>query len=333
MLLTNNQYEQLMSRYYERQIRTKRIAQEREQEVRKTIPQFDQLDRRIRQLSLEHARFHLIQGAVGEAHDDLQQQIRTISEEKASLLARHGFPEDYLEPVYTCPDCQDTGYIGDKKCHCFEKAIVDFLYSQSNLQDILDRENFDHFDLTFYPDDYMEETTGQTPRDNMRNIVSAAMEFIREFDTTPSNLLLYGNTGVGKTFLTNCIAKELLDHSHTVVYLTSLKLFDILELYKFDRDRTQTEKNAAVSYILDSELLIIDDLGTELNNSFTSSQLYHCIDARLNNKRATIISTNLSFDDLRERYSERIFSRLTSNYILLKLTGDDIRLKKAIARQ
>ena len=130
--------------------------------------------------------------------------------------------------------------------------------------------------------------------------------------------------------MTNCIAKELLDCSHTVVYLTSLKLFDILESYKFDRDLSQIEKNATVSYILDSDLLIIDDLGTELNNSFTSSQLYHCIDTRLNNNRSTIISTNFSFDDLREQYSERIFSRITSNYILLKITGDDIRLKKAI---
>ena len=135
---------------------------------------------------------------------------------------------------------------------------------------------------------------------------------------------------MGKTFLTNCIAKELLDTSHTVVYLTSLKLFDILETYKFDRDMSQTEKDASISYILDSDLLIIDDLGTELNNSFTSSQLYHCIDSRLNQRKSTIISTNLSFDDLRETYSERIFSRLTSNYTLLKLTGDDIRLKKAI---
>lgn len=332
MLLTNSQYEQLMSRYYERQIRTKHITQEREQEVNQAIPEFAALNGQIRRLSLDHARLRLTQGRNDPDNRSLEQQIRDITGQKKNLLIKHGFPADYLEPVYTCPDCRDSGYIGDQKCHCFEKAIVDFLYSQSNLQDILDRENFEHFDLTLYPDDYIEETTGQTPRDNIKNIVRAAEEFIRTFDTAPSNLLLYGNTGVGKTFLTNCIARELLDLSHTVVYLTSLKLFDILETYKFDRELSQTQKNASVSYILDSELLIIDDLGTELNNSFTSSQLYHCIDARLNNKRATIISTNLSFDDLRERYSERIFSRLTSSYTLLKLTGDDIRLKKAIAR-
>ena len=114
-----------------------------------------------------------------------------------------------------------------------------------------------------------------------------------------------------------------------MVYLTALDLFDILEKNKFDKALRSVEKSAVVSYILDCELLILDDLGTELNNSFTSSQLYQVIDTRLVRGKSTIISTNLSFDDLREQYSERIFSRITSRYSLLKLTGDDIRLKKA----
>ncbi len=332
MILTNSQYEQLMSKYYERQLRTKHITQQREAEVRAAIPAFNELDRQIRQLSVDYARQRLTKTDHSTSGGVLQQQIQAVTREKEALLASHGYPTDYLQPVYTCADCKDTGYIGDKKCHCFERAIVDFLYSQSNLQDILDLENFDHFDLSLYPDDYIEETTGQTPRDNMRNILATAKKYVQDFQDEPSNLLLYGNTGVGKTFLTNCIARELLDQSHTVVYLTSLRLFDILETYKFDRYLSHEEKDASAAYILDSDLLIIDDLGTELNNSFTSSQLYHCIDVRLNHRRSTIISTNLSFDDLRERYSERIFSRLTSSYILLKLTGDDIRLRKAIAQ-
>ena len=326
MVLTNSQYEQLMSRYYDRQLRSRHISEKRYQEVITAVPSLKDLEQRIQKMSLAHARDRLAGNGQGA---DLSEEIAAVTREREELLTAHGFPADYLKPVYECPDCQDTGYIGDKKCHCFEREIVNFLYSQSNLQEVLDRENFSRFNLELYPDDYMEETTGQTPRDNMRNIFRTAKEFVRNFDNGCQNLLLYGNTGVGKTFLTNCIAKELLDSSHTVVYLTSLKLFDILETYKFDRDLSQAAKNASVSYILDSDLLIIDDLGTELNNSFTSSQLYRCIDTRQNNGSSTIISTNLSFDDLREQYSERIFSRITSNYTLLKLTGDDIRLKKA----
>lgn len=335
MMLTNSQYEQLMSKYYDRQLKTKDIMEQRYQEVIRAVPEFKILDQKIRDLSLDHARSRLTKQADGQ---DLASAISEISSEKENLLVSHGFSAEYLKPVYTCPDCQDTGYIDNEKCHCFEKEIINFLYEQSNLKDILEQENFSHFNLEYYPDDYTEEATGLTPRDNIQGVLSAVKSFISSFSvrdgklfsTEPGNLLLYGKTGVGKTFLTNCIAKELLDRSYTVVYLTSVKLFDILETNKFDRDISRTEKEASLSYILSSDLLIIDDLGTELNNSFTSSQLYHCIDTRLTQKRSTIISTNLSFDDLREHYSERIFSRLTSNYTLLKITGDDIRLKKVM---
>ena len=325
MILTNSQYQQLMSKYYDRQLKTKDIMEQRYHEVVNAIPELKDLDEKIRSLSLQHAKSRLTSGIDGE---DLASTIAQISTEKERLLIAHGYPSDYLKPVYTCADCQDTGYIDGQKCHCFEKEIVNFLYAQSNLKDILENENFSHFNLEYYPDDYIEEATGLTPRDNIQSVVATVRSFIDNFSTAPGNLLLYGNTGVGKTFLTNCIAKELLDQSYTVVYLTSIKLFDILETNKFDRDISRTEKDSSLSYILSSDLLIIDDLGTELNNSFTSSQLYHCIDTRLTNHRSTIISTNLSFDDLREQYSERIFSRITSNYSLLKITGDDIRLKK-----
>lgn len=327
MVLTNSQYQLLMSKYYDRQLKTKDLIEKRYREVITAIPEIRELDKKIRGLSVEHAKSRL--SNKGNTID-LPASIEAISREKEQLLVSHGFPVDYLKPVYTCPDCQDTGYINEKKCHCFEKEIVNYLYSQSNLKDILDDENFSHFNMEYYPDDYTEEATGLTPRDNMHNVLSTAKNFISNFAAEPGNLLLYGNTGVGKTFLTNCIAKELLDRSYTVVYLTSVKLFDILETNKFDHDLSRTEKDTSLSYILSSDLLIIDDLGTELNNSFTSSQLYYCIDTRLTHHRSTIISTNLSFDDLREQYSERIFSRITSNYTLLKITGDDIRLKKAI---
>ena len=326
-MLTNSQYQQLMSKYYERQLKTKDLMEQRYQEVTTAIPELPELDKEIRVLALAHAKARLTRQ---DGAADLSSDITAISRKKEQLLISHGFSSDYLKPVYTCPDCQDTGYIDGKKCSCLEKEIVNFLYSQSNLKDILDYENFSHFNLEYYPDDYTEEATGLTPRDNIRNVLSAVRAFIKNFSTESGNLLLYGNTGVGKTFLTNCIAKELLDKSYTVVYLASVKLFDILETNKFDKEISRTEKEASLSYILASDLLIIDDLGTELNNSFTSSQLYHCIDTRLTRHCSTIISTNLSFDDLREHYSERIFSRITSNYTLLKITGDDIRLRKAI---
>lgn len=328
MQLLNEQFNFIYAEYNETQLKNGRLLLTRQQETKEAIPELEQLDQTIARLSI-HAAKQALEGEKPDV-DKLKKEIADISRKKENLLSQNGYPANYLHPIYNCPDCRDTGYINDKKCHCFQKRIVEYLYEQSNLQELLETDNFSHFSEAYYPDDYIEETTGLTPRDNIRNIHRTAQHFSQNFHETHENLLLYGNTGVGKTFLTHCIAKEALNHSFTVVYLTSLGLFDTLEKNKFDKDLSSIEKSATVSYILDCDLLIIDDLGTELNNSFTSSQLYQVIDMRLVRQKSTIISTNLSFDDLREQYSERIFSRITSSYSLLKLTGDDIRLKKAI---
>ena len=332
MQLLNEQFSFLYSDYDKTQLKNNRIHLMRQKEIREKIPAYRQLEDQMREMSVLAARAAL-EGS-HESMRELTEKTEQISRKKKELLAQYGYPENYLDPVYTCPDCHDTGYIGDRKCHCFQKRIVEYLYEQSNLKEILDIENFSHFDIAYYPDDYIEESTGLTPRDNIRRILMTAHDFCDNFGDCGQNLLLYGNTGVGKTFLTHCIAKELLSQSYTVVYLTSIGLFDILEKNKFDRELSSLEKSTTVSYIMNCDLLILDDLGTELTNSFTTSQLYQVIDSRLVHKKSTIISTNLSFDDLREQYSERIFSRLTSGYTLLKVTGEDIRLKKVIkARQ
>ena len=161
----------------------------------------------------------------------------------------------------------------------------------------------------------------------MKNAHLTALEFVDTFADEFRNLFLYGDTGVGKTFLSNCIAKELIDKSFSVIYLTAHEFFDTMAKGKFERDDTAEEM---CEHIFDCDLLIIDDLGTELPNSFTVSQLFLCLNERLLRRKSTIISTNLSLESLVEIYSERTFSRITSNYTMLKLTGDDIRIKKKL---
>ena len=150
---------------------------------------------------------------------------------------------------------------------------------------------------------------------------------MKHFDDTYSNIIFYGDTGVGKTFMTHCIAKALLDTSHTVVYLTALQLFDILEKNKFRKDNSALDEKQ-ISYIFETDLLIIDDLGTELDSSFTTSQLYHFIEQRHLNRKSTIMSTNFTFTELRDRYSERIFSRFTGYYRFRMIIGRDLRVQK-----
>ena len=171
---------------------------------------------------------------------------------------------------------------------------MDLLYSQANVRQAIGRENFDNFSYNYYSDDYIDETVHMTPLENIHCVVAGAKKFIAEFDTAPGNLLIYGNTGVGKTFLTNCIARELIMTGHTVIYLTAFELFDILERRKFSRpdngeDEEYSEAANQFAHIRDCDLLIIDDLGTELNNAFISSQLYQCINERLLGRKAQIV--------------------------------------------
>ena len=297
----------------------------RRKTVYNLIPELENLHNSISKLSVSQAR-KLLSGD-DNALIELKTELKKLTDKKAELLVSAGFPADYLEPVYECPDCQDTGYIGNKKCHCFQKQIIDLLYSQSNLQEILKRENFDTFSFAYYSDNHIDPVTGRSSLANIRNAHLVAHEFIDTFTDEFHNLFLYGDTGVGKTFLSNCIAKELIDRAFSVIYLTSFELFDTLAKSKFEKDAAA---EAMCEHIFDCDLLIIDDLGTELANSFTVSQLFLCLNERLLRRKSTIVSTNLSLESLVDIYSERTFSRITSNYTMLKLTGDDIRIKKKL---
>ena len=221
------------------------------------------------------------------------------------------------------PICQDTGYVGNQKCTCFKKAEIELLYTQSNLKEILKKENFDHFSFDYYSDTMKNEATGLTERETARRAYDIARGFVRNFDSSFENLFLYGDTGVGKTFLSHCIAHDLLESAHCVMYFSAFDLFELLADSKFSRDKTEGQE-----FVFDSDLLIIDDLGTELTNSFVSSQLFLCINERIMRRKSTIISTNLKLENFSDTYSERTFSRIASNYRMVKLEGKDIRIQK-----
>ncbi len=329
MALKNFQYNKILREYDSRQLQNRYLLEKRTKEIYENIPEFKEIDQRIVSGSIADTK-KLLMGD-SSALNKLKEDNLDLSMRKIELLCEYGYPSDYLLPIYTCSECKDTGYIGNDKCHCFKQAIVNLVYSQSNIQIAIAKENFNTFSFQYYPNDYVEESTKLTPLDNAKKVVQSCKDFIKNFDNTYENILLYGNTGVGKTFLANCIAKELLDKSYTVIYLTAFQLFDILEKNKFGKNNDNYEAENQFDYILDCDLLIIDDLGTELNNTFVTSQLYLCINERHLRQKSTIISTNLSWNDLNRNYSERIFSRITSNYLLLKIVGDDIRLKKAFS--
>ncbi len=328
MSLKNSQYQAIMRQYDLTQLKHRHLLDLRRQEIIEKIPAYGQLETDITGIYASRARAAVF----GESQPSgpLQAQVAGYRLRQQQLLEAAGYPKDYLELTFTCPDCHDTGFINGEKCHCFKQAMVDLLYNQSNIHEILKKENFNTFNINYYPDQ-KDRRLGVSPRELMQATLRTCQDFIHDFDNHDRNLLIYGSTGVGKTFLTNCIAKELLDSAHTVIYLTALQLVNILQTHTFGDDDPEEGNENMAEYILDCDLLIIDDLGTELNNSFVSSQVFLCINERLSGRKSTIISTNLSLDELQNNYSERITSRLLSNYEVLPIIGDDIRIKKAIS--
>ncbi len=329
MALKNEQYNQILREYDSRRLNNKHDLDKRLKSAYQLIPQLKELEDQMISLSAESGRMALRGDDRGLK--ELKDRSLELKARQIELLLLHNLPADYLNMRYECSKCQDTGFIDNNKCNCLKQAIADLMYSDSNIKMILKQENFSSFSFRYYSDDYIDEATGLSPLSNMQKVVANCRSFIKHFDTKQDNLLLLGNTGVGKTFLANCIAKELLDKGYTVIYLTAFRLFDILEKYKFGKDADSTYHAAnQFDYILDCDLLIIDDLGTEFYNSFTNSQLYLIINERLLRKKSTVISTNLSLSDINTNYSERVYSRIISSYSIHRIVGEDIRLHKAI---
>lgn len=328
MGITNTQYNTIMRDYQRQQAKNQQDLSDRIQEIYGRFPQFAEIDARIASASTSCARAMLLDGA--DCVGNLRTQVAGLASRKTELLVNAGYPSDYLEMQYRCPDCQDTGYIGTEKCHCFRQAIIDLLYTQSNLREILEEENFNTFSLAYYSDRIVDPVTGLTARQTARRTSDECRRFVRDFDQKFENIFLYGDTGLGKTFLSHCIARELLDSTHSVIYFSAFRLFELFADSAFGRSDSSSQSELE-QHIFECDFLIIDDLGTELVNSFVSSQLFLVLNERILRKKSTLISTNLAIGTFADTYSERVFSRISSNYLMLKLIGDDIRLQKKIS--
>lgn len=319
MPLTNSQYDAIMRSYEEKQRASRYRLEKNTLEVYAKIPSYEELERQSATISIEHGR-RLLNGERG-ALEELKKNLRELSERKAFLLRKNGFPADYLTPTYTCEKCQDTGYVDNQKCNCFRTAEIELIYEQSHIKNMLKTENFDFLSYDYYVDDELEK---------FKKAVQICQNFVENFHLDYRNLFFYGTVGTGKSFLSCCVAKELMDKGNLVIYFSASQLFDTLSKSTFDKDSTEALSGISED-IYECDLLIIDDLGTELTNAFVSSRLFSCLNNRHMRKKATIITTNLSLGELRDRYSDRIFSRITSNYTVCKLTGPDIRMKKKTA--
>ncbi len=315
MPLSQIQYDEIMRAYEEKREAARRRVLENKRKVREAIPEYGQIENRITDLAMECAE-KALEGDK-ECVAKMRSSIEDLTARQMRLLKEKGFADDFLEEKYECPDCRDTGYTDDrKKCHCLRQTMLRYMYRQSNIEEVLQRENFETLRYDLYTD---------TEREKMTEIIDRCKSFADDFGNRYENILLLGNVGVGKTFLTNCMAKEILDRGYSVIYFTSMRLFDTLsrELFGSEEERSWD----VLDDLFTCDLLIIDDLGTESVNSFVSSRLFDVLNERDIRKRSTVISTNLSYKDMKDRYSERNFSRIFGNYSVLNPVAADLRVR------
>ena len=314
MPLSNEQYDSIMRSYEDKRRNDRYLMKKHIEQIYSTIPEYKQIDDSVSSISVMQG-MKLLNGD-STALADLKKQLATLASQKQQLLVSAGYSADYLEPIYTCSDCHDTGYIDGNKCHCFIKEETTLLYEQSNIQNMVDLENFSSLSYEYYEGEDLS---------HFESAVASCKTFIKNFKSDYQNLFFYGTVGTGKSFLSGCIAKELIEFGSSVIYFSAGQLFETLSKNSFDY-KNKENLNQVHHDLYNCDLLIIDDLGTELTNAFVSSQLFSCLNERHMRKCSTIISTNLSLEELRDRYSDRIFSRITSNYAICKLTGPDIRM-------
>ena len=321
--MTNGQYEDIMAGYAARRSDRERMLSSRRAKVLEKIPAYAALEEEAARVREAYLKALLSGGSASAAPFSPEE---TAAKKKA-LLMQHGFPEDYLDIPFTCPLCRDTGFVNGEKCLCFKKAETALLYDQSQLYDLIRKNRFSLLSSEYYRGNDLVR---------FEKALQIAHTFIDEFGRDPGNLFFYGPSGTGKTCLSVCIAAELLEKGVPVLYFSAVQLFDRLAALSFRRD-PEADDDRALSDLLrnlnECDLLVIDDLGTELMNSFIGTRLFTLVNERILRKKPTILSTNLSLQDLQARYSDRVFSRIASAYILCNITGPDIRLQKKMKRR
>ncbi len=327
MALENSQYDAIMRHYEEIRTRKREELDERTARIYAEIPELKALDDKVARISVAAVR-EQIQGHK-EALTEYHRKMEQLSGQRSDLLEAHHYTPEALQMEYECPICHDTGYVNGKYCTCFQKAATDLLYAQYAVTHTLKDENFPHFSFEWYSDTIMDDSKKKSERDYAKDAYLAAKAFVPNIGKADNNLLLYGNTGVGKTFLTHCIASDALRDGHSVLYFSAAEFFDLLADAAFQR---HPDAVSSARMIERCDLLIIDDLGTEYTNNFTASQLFQVLNERILHSRSTIISTNLSLSDISSRYTERVFSRIASSYTIKKLIGKDIRIRRKTER-
>lgn len=331
--MSNEILNDLLKEYDKKRIKAELDLEERKESLYYSIPRLKQIEDELNNYAINTAKELLLNN--NSSLENLHNKIEDLKNEKNEILLKNNLPLNYLKPIYECNICNDTGYVlknnyKTELCNCLKQRLLNISYNKSNMSN-LGKENFNTFNENLFSDevDISKYKLNISPRRNIINIKEKCIEFVENFSNLEQkNLLFTGNTGLGKTFMTNCIANELLKKGKTVLYQTAPVLLDTIIDNKLNKQKDEEfYKN-----VLEVDLLIIDDLGTECMNSMKLSELFTIINTRLLNLNSrstkTIISTNLSLNNIFSNYEERIGSRIAGFYDIYYFFGDDLRFKK-----
>ena len=325
----------LLLEYDQKKRKAELDLEQRKEELYAKIPRLQEIENELNSFAINTAKNILKSSSF--SLNDLNSKVVELKKEKEKILKENNIPNNYLEPYYECNICKDTGYIQSRNsasslCSCLKQKLLDISYNKSNISN-LGKENFETFNANIFSDKAEPEKyrINISPRQNIVTIKSKCIEFVKNFDDPYThNLLFTGNTGLGKTFMSNCIANELIKNGKNVLYQTAPVLLETVIDNKMNKYKTSTQ-DSFYKNVLESDLLIIDDLGTECLNSMKLSELFTILNTRLlnlNNKvTKTIISTNLNINNIFKNYEERIGSRIAGFYDIYYFFGDDLRLK------
>lgn len=314
-------YEKELTLIYEKiRLEEEKALEKRRKEIEEKYPKILELDNLIQKKSLNLA-MSILKGISELELKKLKEEIVDMRFRKYEALVANGYDQEYLTLHYRCPKCKDQGYIGSTKCACYKSKLVNLYYKDSDLQDSLRVNNFNTFDISLFSN-YKISDDKYTPRKNIENILEYIKgDFIPNFARTNDNILFYGDSGTGKTFLSCCVAKELLDNGHLVIYRSIDQLIKDLREIRFENNYNLED------LLINCDLLIIDDLGAEQLTEFSATEFFNFLNKKLLKKKKMLVSTNLSLPDISKNYSERISSRLLGNFKLYKFYSEDIRIQ------
>lgn len=298
-------------------------AQDRADELCAKIPELNTINRKLAQIGLNISKTFFASQNPKEDIDRLRTESLALQEEKKNLLKKNGYDENALAIKYTCPACEDTGFINGRRCKCFINLLKDIEREKIEKIAPLKECTFETFNTLYYPE--ISEKNEESPRKKVEKIKSSCIKYATNFSKNSKNLFFMGGTGLGKTHLSLAIANVAINKGYSVIYGTAQNILGDLQNENFGRlDNLKYRENE----ILDVDLLILDDLGTEFKSAYTVSCLYNIINTRLSAKLPTIISTNYSIDEIEKIYDQRTTSRIIGGYSTLVLTGNDIRYIK-----